>query len=141
MSCSLLSWTCFSSISGFFVGQRHQLAQSLPSFFAIALIATSTASAFLVHRNHPTFDLIAVQLTRQQAAVHYSNLFYALNQACHAVCYHRPVFVSPRGTVLSHKKKYGAKQVRYASGGGMNAKREEVEMRTKMKKEDRDCTS
>ena len=42
-------------------------------------------------------------------------------------------FVSPRGTALSHKKKYGAKQVRYADGGGMSAKREEVEMRTKTK--------
>ena len=43
--------------------------------------------------------------------------------------------------MLSHKKKYGAKQVRYADGGGMNAKWEEVEMRTKTKKESRDCTS
>ncbi len=40
----------------------------------------------------------------------------------------------------SHEKKYGAKQVRYANGGGMNAKREEVEMRTKTKKEGRDFT-
>jgi hypothetical protein len=53
----------------------------------------------------------------------------------------RSFFVSPRGTVLSNKKKYGAKQVRYANGGGMNAKREEVEMRTNMKKDGRDCTS
>jgi hypothetical protein len=37
--------------------------------------------------------------------------------------------------VLSHKKKYGAKQVRYANGSGMNAKREEVEMRAITKKE------
>ncbi len=59
----------FSSLSGFFVGQRHQLVQSLPSFFAIALISTSSASTLLVHRYHPTSDLIAVQekhLTRQQ---------------------------------------------------------------------------
>jgi hypothetical protein len=42
--------------------------------------------------------------------------------------------------VQSHEKKYGAKQVRYANGGGMNAKREEVEMRTKTKKEGRDFT-
>ncbi len=39
------------------------------------------------------------------------------------------------------QKKYGAQQVRYANGGGMNAKREEVEMRTKVKKEGRDCTN
>ncbi len=51
------------------------------------------------------------------------------------------VFVSPRGAVLSHKKKYGAKQVRYENGGRMNAKREEVEMRTMTKKEGRDFTS
>jgi hypothetical protein len=50
-----------SSISEFFVDQRHQLVQSLPSFFAITLISTPTASTLLVHRNHPTFDLIAVQ--------------------------------------------------------------------------------
>ena len=59
----------FSSLSGFFVGQRHQLVQSLPSFFAIAFILTYTASTLLVHRNHPTFDLVEVQdqqLTRQQ---------------------------------------------------------------------------
>jgi hypothetical protein len=51
----------FSSLSGFFVGQRHQLVQSLPFFFVIALISTSTAPALLVHRKHPTSDLIAVQ--------------------------------------------------------------------------------
>ena len=70
----------FSSICGFFVGQRHQLVQSLPSFFAIALISTSTAPALLVHRNHSTFDLIAVQdqqLTRQQQCTTL-NYFYAL---------------------------------------------------------------
>ncbi len=31
--------------------------------------------------------------------------------------------------------------MRYADGGGMNAQREEAEMRTKTKKEGRDCTS
>jgi hypothetical protein len=71
----------FSSLSGFFVGQRHQLVQkSLPSFFVIALILTSTASAFLVHSNHPTSDLIAVQdqhLTRLQKCTT-QNYFYAL---------------------------------------------------------------
>ncbi len=35
----------------------------------------------------------------------------------------------------------GAKQVRYANDGRMNAKREEVEMRTKAKKEGSDCSS
>ena len=59
----------FLSIRLFFVGQRHQLVQSIPSFFvialittffAIALITTSTAPALLVHRNHATFDLTAV---------------------------------------------------------------------------------
>ena len=70
----------FSSIRGFFVGQRHRLVQSLPFFFAIALISTSTASTLLVHRNHPTFDLIEVQdqqLTRQQQCTTQNN-FYAL---------------------------------------------------------------
>jgi hypothetical protein len=70
----------FSSLSGFFVGQRHQLVQSLPSFFVIALILTYTASTFLVHRNHPTSDRIAVQdqqLTRQQKCT-IQNYFYAL---------------------------------------------------------------
>ena len=52
-----------------------------------------------------------------------------------------PLSVSPRGTVLSHKKKYGAKQMRYADGGGMSTKWEEAEMRTKTKKEGRACTS
>ena len=42
----------FLSISGFFVGRRHQLVQSIPSSNAIVLISTSTASALLVHRNH-----------------------------------------------------------------------------------------
>ncbi len=50
-------------------------------------------------------------------------------------------FVSPRGAVLSHKKKYGAKRMRYADGGGINTKREKVEMRTKTKKKGKDCTS
>jgi hypothetical protein len=53
----------------FFVGQRQQLVQFLLSFFAIALISTSTASTLLVHRNHPTSDIIEVQdqqLTRHQ---------------------------------------------------------------------------
>ena len=48
-------------------------------FFAIALISTSTASALLVHRNHPTSDLIAVQdqqLTGQQQCTTQS-YFYA----------------------------------------------------------------
>ncbi len=69
-----------SSIHGFFVGQRHQLVQSLLSFFAIALISTSTTSALLVHRKHPTSDLIAVQkqqLTGQQQCTT-QNYFYAL---------------------------------------------------------------
>ncbi len=39
------------------------------------------------------------------------------------------------------RKKYRAEQMRYADGGGKNAQREEVEMKTKMKKEGRDCTS
>ncbi len=39
--------------------------------------------------------------------------------------------------MLSHKKKYGAKPVRYADGGGMNERWVEVEIRTKTKKEDR----
>ena len=70
----------FSPISGFFVDKRHLLMQLLPFFFAIALISTSTASALLVHRNHPTFDLIAVQdqqLTGQQQCTT-QNYFYAL---------------------------------------------------------------
>ena len=70
----------FSSISGFFVGLRHQLVQSLPSFFAIALISTSTASALFVHRYQPTSDLIAVQdqqLTGQQQCTT-QNYFHAL---------------------------------------------------------------
>jgi hypothetical protein len=36
---------------------------------------------------------------------------------------------------------YRAKQMRYADGGGMDAQREEVEMRTKTKIEGRDCPS
>ena len=70
----------FSSKSGFFVGQRHQLVQSLPSFFVIALLSTFTASTLFVHRKHPTFDLIAVQdqqLTGQQQCTT-QNYFYAL---------------------------------------------------------------
>ncbi len=50
-------------------------------------------------------------------------------------------FVSPRGAVLSHKKKYWEKRMRYADGGGMNAKWVVVEIRTKTKKEGRKCTS
>jgi hypothetical protein len=72
-----------SSIRGFFVGQRHRLVQSLPSFFAIALISTSTASTLLVHRKHPTSDLIAVQeqllIGQQQCTT--QNYFYALKSA------------------------------------------------------------
>jgi hypothetical protein len=45
-----------SSITEFFVGQRHQLVQSLPSSIAIVLISTSTASALLVHSNPQCFD-------------------------------------------------------------------------------------
>jgi hypothetical protein len=41
--------------------QRHQLVQSLPFFFVIGLMSTSTASALLDHRYPPAFDLIAVQ--------------------------------------------------------------------------------
>jgi hypothetical protein len=52
----------FSSIRGFFVGQRHQLVQFLPSFFAIALISTFSASALHLHLHYPTFDLIEVQV-------------------------------------------------------------------------------
>ena len=69
-----------SSIRGFFVGQRHQLVQSPPSSFAIALISTSTASALFVHRKYPTSDLIAVQeqqLTGQQQCTT-QTYFYAL---------------------------------------------------------------
>jgi hypothetical protein len=82
----------FSSIRGFFVGQRHQLVHSLPSFFVIALISTSTAS--FVHRNHPTFDLIAAQdqlLIGQQQCT--TQKLFLRTQACHASCYHGPVFV------------------------------------------------
>ncbi len=82
-----------SSISEFFVGQRHQLVQSLPSYIVIVLISTSTASALLVHRKHPTFDLIAVedqQLTSQQQCTTQKKL---RAQACHAACYHGPVFI------------------------------------------------
>ncbi len=60
------------SISEFFVGQRHQLVQSLPSSIAFVLISTFTASALLVHRNHPTSDLITVQdqqLSGQQQCI------------------------------------------------------------------------
>jgi hypothetical protein len=56
------------------------LVQSLLFFFAIALISTSTASTLLVHRKHPTSDLIAVQdqqLTEQQQRTT-QNYFYAL---------------------------------------------------------------
>ena len=59
----------FSLISGFFVGRRHQLMQSIPSSNAIFLISTFTASILLVHRPHLTFDSIAVhgqQVTGQQ---------------------------------------------------------------------------
>ena len=73
----------FSSLSGFFVGQRHQLVQSLPLFFVIALISTSTASTLFVHRKHPASDLIAVQdqqLTGQQQCTT-QNYFYALKPA------------------------------------------------------------
>jgi hypothetical protein len=45
--------------------------QSRPSFFFIALILTSTASALFVHRNHPTSELIAVQY-RQYKTTSYS---------------------------------------------------------------------
>ena len=37
------------------------LVQPLLPFFVIALIFTSYASTLLVRRNHPTFDIIAVQ--------------------------------------------------------------------------------
>jgi hypothetical protein len=46
---------------------------------------------------------------------------------------------SPRGGAKSQGKKFRAKQMRYADGGGMNAQRKEVEMRTKTNKEGRDC--
>ncbi len=48
---------------------------------------------------------------------------------------------SPRDGAKSQENKYRAKQMRYADGGGMNAQREEVEMRTKTKKKGRDSTS
>ena len=70
----------FSSLGGFFVGRRHQLVQSLPSFYVIALISTSTSSALLIHRYPPAFDLIAVQdqqLTGQQQCTT-QNYFCAL---------------------------------------------------------------
>jgi hypothetical protein len=69
-----------SSISKFFFGQRHQLVQSLPSSIANVLISTFTASTLLNHRDHPTFDLIAVQdqrLTGQQQCAT-QNYFYVL---------------------------------------------------------------
>jgi hypothetical protein len=37
----------FSSLSGFFVGQRHQLVQSLPSFFVFVFISTSSRLALI----------------------------------------------------------------------------------------------
>jgi hypothetical protein len=37
----------FSSLSGFFVGRRHQLVQSLPFFFVYVLISTSSRLAFI----------------------------------------------------------------------------------------------
>ncbi len=37
----------FSSLSGFFVGQRRQLVQYLPSFFVFVLISTSSRLAFI----------------------------------------------------------------------------------------------
>ena len=35
-----------SSLSGPFIGQRHQLVQSLPAFFVFVLISTSSHLAF-----------------------------------------------------------------------------------------------
>ena len=70
----------FSSISGFFVGRRHQLVQSITSFCGIAFISTSFAPSLLVHLNHPTFVFTAVQdqqLTEQQQCTT-QNYFYAL---------------------------------------------------------------
>ena len=54
--------------------------QSIPSFFAIALISTSTASAPLVHRAHPTCDLIEVQdqQSKKQKQFTTKNRFYEL---------------------------------------------------------------
>jgi hypothetical protein len=55
----------------------------LPSFFVIALILTSTAPSLLVHRNHPTSDLISVQdqqLTGQHQCAT-QNIFCALKPA------------------------------------------------------------
>jgi hypothetical protein len=37
----------FSSLSGYFIGQRHQLVKSLPSFFVFVLISTSSRWAFI----------------------------------------------------------------------------------------------
>jgi hypothetical protein len=37
----------FSPLSVFFVDQRHQLVQSLPSFFVFVLISTSSRWAFI----------------------------------------------------------------------------------------------
>ncbi len=37
----------FSSLSGFFVGQRNQLVKSLPSFFVFVLISTSSRWALI----------------------------------------------------------------------------------------------
>jgi hypothetical protein len=37
----------FSSLSGFFVGQRHQLVQSLHSFFFFVLISASSHMALI----------------------------------------------------------------------------------------------
>ena len=76
----------FSSISGFFAGQRDHSVQSPPSFFVIALISTSVAPARLVHRYPPAFDLSVVQdqqLTGQQQYTTqnyftHSSLFYSL---------------------------------------------------------------
>ncbi len=51
----------FSSITGFFVGRRHQLVQSLPASIIIALISTPSGSTLFAHRYRPTFDLIEAQ--------------------------------------------------------------------------------
>jgi hypothetical protein len=91
------------SISEFFVGQRHQLVQSLPSSFVLVLISTFTASALLVHRNHPTSDLIAVQdqqLTGQQQCTT-QNYFYALKSVLQPAI--TDLFSSLRGLFIGQR--------------------------------------
>ena len=115
----------FTSISEFFVGQRHQLVQPLFSSIAIVLILTSTASTLLVHRNHPTFDLIEIQdhqLIRQQQCTTQNKIFAPAltRRGATSAGFAGALIKCPGDCLLLNP--VGAKQVRYANGGGMNAK-------------------